>query len=273
MDVFFADDSTQKGAREGMGQVIGLGGVFVSDAALRPLAAAIDGIARRFGIPDGEELKWSPRKGTWIYENLHDDRRRHCYAQVLQAAANLNVRAVVICWDTGQTWLKGKEAFRRCVTFLFERIAMHLTAENSTAILIADRPGGGKQQEDEFLGDFLRHVEQGTQYVVPHRVLLNVLTTPSHLMRHLQVADLVTGIATSMVCGSYAFAQPLFPHVRSLLIKNNMNHVGGTGLKIFPRQLINLYHWVLEEDFYFTGGGARAYPLPQRHLIYGPGER
>jgi hypothetical protein len=272
MDVFFADDSTQKGARAGMGSVIGLGGIFVAEEALRPLTAAIDAVAKRFDIPDGEELKWSPRKGTWIYANLHDERRRDCYAQALQAASALNVRAIVICWDTGRTWLDGRAAFTRCVKFLFERISMHLTTTNGHTILIADRPGGGKEQEEDFLSDFVEHVQQGTQYVVPDRVLLNVLTTPSHLLRHLQLADLVTGITTSMVCGSYSYAAPLFPHVQPMLVENQMEHVGGAGLKIFPREMVNLYHWVLKEKFYYTGGGAMGYPLPQAKIPYSTDE-
>jgi hypothetical protein len=47
-----------------------------------------------------------------------------------------------------------------------------------------------------------------------------------------------------------------------------MEYIGGAGLKIFPRELINLYHCVLNERFYHTGGGARSYPLPQSHLPY-----
>jgi len=272
MQVFFADDSTQKGARAGMGSVIGLGGIFVAHNCLRPLAAAVDAIATEVGIPKVEEVKWSPKKGTWIHENLHGDARRDCYARMLQAAAGHNVRAIVTCWDTGHTWLKGEDAFTRCVKYLFERITMHLEAVDDHAILIADRPGGGKKQEEEFLSDFIAHVEAGTEYVVPDRVLLNVLTTPSHLLRHLQIADLVTGIVTSMVCGSYDYAQPLFPHIKTLLAKNNNECAGGTGLKIFPRDLVNLYYWVLNENLYHTGGGAMAYRLPQPHLPYAKNE-
>jgi hypothetical protein len=61
MEVFFADDSTQRECRrEGMGPVVGVGGILVEESALQPLAAALDEIAVRFGVPKGEELKWSP---------------------------------------------------------------------------------------------------------------------------------------------------------------------------------------------------------------------
>lgn len=274
MEVFFADDSTQKGARQGMGKVIGLGGVLVGEGALRALSADVDRVAGEFGIPTGEELKWSPHKGSWIYENLHGGDRTACYTQVLQAALAHNVRAIVICWDTGRTWLQGKDAFKRCVTFLFERMTMDLEERDSHAILIADRPGGGKDQEEEFLSDFVTHVQEGTEYVDADRVLLNVLTTSSHLLRHLQVADLVTGITTSMVCGSYDYAAALFPYVQPLLIKHRTTGaVGGTGVKLFPRELINIYRWVLSEKFYHTGGGATSYRLPDPTCPYSANER
>lgn len=268
MDIFFADDSTQKAAREGMGPVVAVGGVFVTELALRPLSSAIDLIATEYGVPPGEELKWSPKKGTWIHEKLHGDARQECYAKVLKAAAEHEVRGIVICWDTGRTTLKGADAFAKCIGYLFERMTVHLTKRDASAIMIADRPGGGKDQEDEFLSDFLAHVQNGTQYVVPDRILLNVLTTPSHLVRHLQLADLVTGITTAMVCGQEKYAGSLFDLVRPLLITNKMKCAGATGLKVFPDSLINLYHWVLKEDFLHKGGGAMSYKLPQADLLY-----
>src|ERR1700733_7134272 len=63
------------------------------------------------------------------------------------------------------------------------------------------------------------------EQVDPDRVLLTVLPTPSHLVRHLQLADLVTGIGTAMVCGAYEYAGPLFPRVKPLLIRNKMEHI------------------------------------------------
>jgi hypothetical protein len=262
VDIFFADDSTQKGAREGMGSVVGLGGVLVEEGALRPLSAAIDEVSAKFAVPAGEELKWSPKKDGWIYKNLHGEDRQSCYRQVLEAAARFNVRAIVICWDTGRTRLKGADAFEQCVTYLFERLTMHLAKRKTTALIIADRPGGGKAQEDQFLHNFVERVQQGTEYVVPDHVLLNVLTTPSHLVRQLQLADLVTGITTAMVCGQEQYAGPLMPFVVPLLIKNHANGIAAAGLKVFPNALVNLYHWVLKEDLLHKGGGAVSYRLP-----------
>lgn len=268
MEVFFADDSTQKSVRKGMGTVVALGGVFVNEAQLRPLTACIDIIAKAAGIPHGEEMKWSPRKGTWIHEKLHGDARIDCYRKVLEAAAEHEARAIVICWDTGRTTLKGAKAFDKCVDYLFERMAVHLEKRNAHAILIADRPGGGKDQEEQFLADFVQRVQSGTAHVSPDRVLLNVLTTPSNLVRHLQLADLVTGITTAMVCGLDRFAAPLFPIVQKLLIRNHLNGVSGTGLKLFPDQLLNLYLHVLGEETFWRVGRGVGVGLPYAKFPY-----
>jgi len=268
MEIFFADDSTQRGAREGMGSVVSVDGVLVDETALRPLTAALDQLATEYKFPPGEEFKWSPRKGSWIYSNLHGEVRQECYSRALGTAADHGARAIVICWDTGRTTLKEQDAFNKCVGFLFERLTVHLTKRETSAIVVADRPGGGRDQETTFLHDFLEHVQTGTDYVVPDRVLMNVLTTASHLVRQLQLADLVTGISTAMVCGRLEYAAPLFPAVNRLLIRNNMGACAGTGLKLFPDTLVNLYHWILKEQVLYRGGGATGYRLPQSGHFY-----
>ena len=271
MEVFFADDSTQKSVRKGMGTVVAIGGVFVDESHLRPLTVRLDEIAKAAGIPDGEEMKWSPRKGTWIHEKLHGDERTDCYRRVLEAAIEHEVRAIVVCWDTGRTTLKGAKAFDKCIDYLFERMTVHLEKRNANAILVADRPGGGKEQEEQFLSDFVQRGQSGTAHVSPDRVLLNVLTTPSNLLRHLQLAVLVTGITTAMVCGLDKFAGPLFPLVQKLLIKNHLNGIAGTGLKLFPDELLNIYHHVLGEDTFWRVGAGAGVGIPCARFPYANG--
>lgn len=269
MEIFFADDSIQRACkRESLGALIGVGGILVEESEIRPLADALDGIAESFGLPRGEEFKWSPQRGSWIRDNLRDHRGK-CYGLVLEAAHTHRVKAIVICNDTSRTADNKDQAYQRCLDYLFERLSMNLEDRNAHAIMVADRPGGGKVQEDEFLSYFLRRVREGTSYVLPNRLLLNVLTTPSEMIRHLQLADLVTGVTTAMVAGFDTYARPLFPLVRRLFITNRPGGIAGTGLKIAPDStrgdsLVNLYHWVLQEDFLHKGGGAVAYKLPAR---------
>ncbi len=268
MEIFFADDSTQKSRRENMETVIGVGGVLVHETAIRPLTRAMDEIAEKFGVPAGEEFKWSPHKSSWIYQTLHGDARRECYDRLLTAAIEHEAKAVVVCWDTGYGQKTKAEAFETCMQYLFERISVNLAKRNSSAIIVADKPGGGKEQEGEFLTAFLDRVQRGTDYVVPDHVLLNILTTPSHLVRQLQLADLVTGITTAMVCAMDQWAGPLFPLVQRMLMTNNSNGIAGTGLKVAPNGLENLYHWVLNEKLLHKSGGAISYRLPTPNLMF-----
>lgn len=144
---------------------------------------------------------------------------------------------------------------------------MNLENRDSRALFVADRPGGGKTQEDKFLSYFLKTVQEGAPYVLPSRLMLNVLTTPSNMVRHLQLADIITGVVTAMVAGNDVYAGTLFPYIKPLFITNRPGGIAGTGLKIVPDStrgdsLVNLYHWVLGENFLHKGGGAQAYRLP-----------
>ncbi len=272
MEVFFADDSKQKGIRDGMGKIVSVGGIFLEETRLRALTDAVNEIATAFGIPEEEEIKWSPKKGSWIYKNLKGDDRQDCYTQILKATASLDARAIVIAWDTGRTTLKDEKALEKCLHYLFERIEVHLGKRSSCGLIVADRPGGGKKQEDEMLGGFLEKVQKGTEFVVPKNVLLNILTTPSHLVRHLQVADLVTGVTTAMVAGQYKYAKPVFNSIRGMFIENHCNTSGGTGLKAFPDALINLYHWVLGETVFWKVGKNAGITLPYTSFPYAENE-
>jgi hypothetical protein len=148
-----------------MGPVVSVGGVLIEEAQLRPLSAAMDAIARKFGVPENEEFKWSPKKGSWIYDYLHEGSREDCYREILEAAAAHNAKAAVVCWNTARTAEKDQAAFERCVDYLFERISMNLEDRGSSAIIVADKPGGGKDQEAEFLTNFVEPGEKQNEVV------------------------------------------------------------------------------------------------------------
>lgn len=268
MEIFFADDTTQKSARDGMGKIIGLGGIFIAPQNIRPLNDKINQIVKDFKIPDEEEIKWSPDKKSWIYNNLHGDDRTKCYGKILESCKELDVKCLVIAWDTGRTTLQGDDAFEKCVDFLFERISVQWGKRDKLGFVVADKPGGGKKQEEEFLVNFLERFKEGTKYSIPDHFALNVLTTHSHLVRQLQIADLVSGITISMVCGYKKYAKPLFPYIKDMLITNHLGYVGGTGLKLFPDELMNLYYWVLDEDCISKVSTMSGYSLPRKNFPY-----
>lgn len=268
MEFFFADDTTQNSSRKGMGKILGFGGVFVPEVVLGSLEQKINEICEAYGMPKGEEIKWSPKRKSWIYKNLHGEERVKCYSEILNATADSGCRALVVAWDSGRTTLKGEKAFKKVVDFTFERIAMHLAKQGTLGVIVADRPGGSHKEDEQFLSEFLERVNQGTDYVVPEHVPINILTTPSHLQRHLQVADLVTAITCAMVSGQSTYAKPYFPIIQKMLISNNHGYIGGTGLKLFPDSLINLYYWVLGETHFVKVSMNAGFPLPDPKSPY-----
>lgn len=268
MDIFFADDSVQKGHRSGMNQLVAMGGLCLREDAIRPLKDAVDALCDQAGVPSGTELKWSPGRNNWLRDNLQADERSRLFSGAVRAAGDLGGRVVVVVWDTGRPTLKNAAALRKVLDYLLERVTIHLGFQSRLGLVICDRPGGGHRTEDRLLADVLTTIEGGTEYVKSTQLVLNMVATPSHLSRQLQVADLVTGSTTAMVAGETRFASPIFAEVRKLMLKNSLGYIGGTSLKLFPDNLTNLYHYVLGEDVYVRPLARSGIPLPWKHLPY-----
>ncbi len=92
-----------------MSPVVSVGG--------RPLSAAMDAVAMKLGVPENEELKWSPKRGSWIYDYLHEGSQEDCYREILEAAAAHNAKAAVVCWDSARTAEKDQALFERRVEY------------------------------------------------------------------------------------------------------------------------------------------------------------
>lgn len=268
MDIFFLDDSVQNGKRGGMGQLVAVGGILFKEEILQPIQDQVNAICSEFKMPIGCELKWSPSADNWIYKNLVGDDRLACFQRVLSAASELGARAIVVVFDTGRTSVKGVKALRKALDYVFERTTMHLERENRLGLMVADRPGGGKKQEDYLLESVLTTIQSGTDFVPPKQIPINIVTTSSRFVRHLQLADLIVGITTAMVGGKTKFAEPLFPLIKSTFVKNSFGYVGGTGLKLYPNELLNLYYWVLGEGTFSRVGMNTGWTLPWRDWPY-----
>ncbi len=238
-----------------MGRLVAAGGVMLDESALRPLARAVDELCRAKGVPDGTELKWSPPRDNWLLSNLHGEDRATLFAECLQALGRFGGRAVVVVWDTGRTTLQGEEAFRKAVEWALEAV-------------IIDRPGGNVRDEDQLLADAVERIEQGTPYVaLSEHIAVNLLTTPSHLSRHVQLADLVAGSTTGMVAGN-RHAPAVFQHVKPLLVQAHTGARAGAGLKLFPGALTNLYLHHLGEDQYWSDARQEWISLPSTDYPY-----
>lgn len=268
MQFFFADDSAQQGARSGMGKIVAFGGVLIAADQLRPLSDKIDAIAEKFGIPNKEEIKWSPKKGSWIHGNLQGDNRASCYKEILSAALDSDCKAVVAACDFKMRNLKPEWGFERCVTYALERISTHLSKASDQAVIIADRPSGGHKEADQFLAAFLEHLSSNRNHMLEETFSMNMLTAQSHMSRHLQIADLVVAISTAMVAGQTKWAAEYFEIVKAMMLRNVLGYAGGTGLKVYPDQLVNLYHWVLGENAFVKAANGMGWPLPSENILY-----
>lgn len=268
MKFFFADDSTHKGAREHMGKLLAFGGFLLDGSRLKALSTQTEEILKKYGVPDNEEVKWSPRKGSWIYENLTGDARVACYSQILEATAAAEARVVVTVCDPAMREIKPAWGFERCVTYALERISTHLTKCDEEAVIICDRPSGGPKQSDQFLIDFVEHLASDFNHMMANSFAMNMLTAHSHMVRHLQIADLVVSITTAMASGNTKWAEQYFDIIRRMMLTNSLGYVGGTGFKVYPDQLINLYHWVVHEDAFTKTGKMEGILLPDGKFLY-----
>ena len=77
MQIFFIDDSEQEYLRV-LDPFIGLGGIVIDESKISDCCADLADIRKRHSIPPDEEIKWSPRRNSWIYNNLVGDDRKTC---------------------------------------------------------------------------------------------------------------------------------------------------------------------------------------------------
>lgn len=253
MDVIYVDDSVQPDPlRRGMGELVGIGGVMVPEEAIAPYAAELTDIRKRLGIPDGEEIKWKPNRGTFLASaggELVGKLRR----EMLEAAAALGIKSAVVVWDRGRVPWEKPEVAREILGYLYERIRWHLSSHERLGIIVADEPGGGPKDEKKWLAETLGLTTNGTRYATPDRVVMPIVTAPSHHVPHLQLADLVTAATTAAIAGRPKGIR-LAPQLKVVARTNSHGMVGGAGVVVWPPDLNDLYYWVFGDEIYVKGG-------------------
>lgn len=253
MDVIYVDDSVQPDPpRHGMGELVGIGGVMVPEESIAAYATALTTIRTRLGIPEGEEIKWKSSKGTFLSGaggELVGQLRR----EMLEAAAALGIKSAVVIWDRGRVpWERGRVE-REILNYLYERIKWHLDDHDRIGMIVADEPGGGPKAEKKWLAETLGLTTNGTRYAPPDRVVMPIVTAPSHHVPHLQLADLVTAATTAAIAGRPS-AQALAPQLKNIAHTNSKGMIGGAGVVLWPPDLIDLYYWVFGDEFYVKNG-------------------
>lgn len=253
-----------------MGKLVAFGGFHMPDSDLDVLLREVELITEGFVGPD-DEVKWSPPEGNPL-RNLKEGERKGLYCRLLECAQRWGGRAIVVVIDTGRTSVQGPDALRLAVKYTFERLNTDLAKREEYGIVIPDQPSGGPRDAAAFLEDFVTLVRDGTEFSPGDKILLNALPSPSRFLRPLQIADLVTSVTTAMVGGSYRYARPIFEAIQPMLITNALDYAGGTGLKLFPDSLTNLYHWVLGENAFTKAASGLGQRLPIDGYPYADGE-
>lgn len=241
--VAFLDDSEQENPpRRGLGPLRAMAAAIFPADQLAPFAAALTALRTELGIPDGEELKWKPPKGSFL-AGAGGDLVGRLRRGMLAAAHDHRVRTVTVIIDHGAAYKSQtrEQVGATALAWLFERVSMHLADHGALGIMIADKPSGGSREEKRWLAEALELTNDGTQYVDPGKVVLPIVTADSRHVPHLQLADLIAAATTGAIAG-HPHALELGPQLAELMHRNSLDHVNGTGLKLFPERHNLLYH-------------------------------
>ena len=268
MHLVFLDDSAQTGRRRGMGKLLSIGAVMFPEASVAAYAEEIEKIRDDLAVPRATEMKWSPPPGHWLRTGGGSVVRAELYRRSLELAADLEVRTVVVVWDTGRRPLTTSLSHVRLLEFLYERVSVALEKAGELGILIADRPGGGVRDEETWLAQTVDLTDLGTIYGKPDRIILPIVTAPSHHLPQLQLADLVTSATTAMVANENQFARPLVPALMKIVHRNYRGSAAGTGIKLYPDDLLNLHHWAFGETTYEKVAMNTGWTLPSPRWEY-----
>ncbi|MFJ2534945.1 DUF3800 domain-containing protein [Microbacterium maritypicum] len=262
MHIAYVDDSAQSGRRERQGKLIGLGAAVLAEEHVKAFADDFYSCYDEFGVPHEVELKWSPNsRADWFRQNDKVDVLQPLREAVLDAAIAHEARAFAAIWDEGaQKTMWGKPAGHWVITFLFERIAMYLEGEKNRGLIVFDKPGGNHKDEDAWISDTRALTDFGTDYVKADSIVAAVLTAPSHHHPQLQLADLIAGATVGAMAGT-KFALPLVPRLKEMFHRGGWHGaIGGSGVKLYPDAICNLYHWVLGDDELTRGNSGRHLP-------------
>ena len=266
--IFFADDSRQQNpTRPGMKSLVAAGALCIPSERVRDVGLSLEGLCSETGLPSGEEFKWSPGRELWMHDNLTGERRNaffQCVSEILEE--NLVTSAVII-EDISYRKATAAATNEMDVTaLLIERIESQCIRRGVDGLIIADRPSGGRGDEDKFLSSCLETLQSGTDYVKPRHIIHNVVSTPSKLSRLVQAADFITSCTLAFVSGESIYSPVIFPYIKPLFDCES-GRIGGVGLKLHPDfKFVNLYHWLVDDDYYKRGSSG--YPLPNRNCPY-----
>lgn len=268
MRLVFIDDSQQREPpRRGLGHLMAMGAVIFPEEEVAPYADTLAAIRVDLGIPSREEIKWKAPKGSFL-AGAGGDVAGTLRARMLEAAIDHKVKSIVVVIDHSASYTQRNQAEvgREILKWLFERVSMLLDDYDDIGIMIADKPGGGSAEEGRWLADTLCITGDGTEYVEPGKIVLPIVTAPSHHVPHLQLADLVVASTTAAIAGRKS-GLDLAPKLVKLMHRHSLGDVNGAGLVIFPPKY-NLYYQAFGETGCSKPGRNTGFVLPVKGHPY-----
>ena len=251
-----------------MGSLIGVGGLIVDADKLAAIEKSLDEICTDdFLFPEQEVFKWSPARSDWYRTNVVGERRKEFIEKIFETLAFNCAKAVVaICDETKKKANVGSSSHEMDVLLLsLERF--HTSLNNETGMVFVAKPSGGTKDENKFLAECIEHKTVGTDFVKFNKIAHNLVSIPTAHSRVLQAADLIVSVSTAMASGNTGYAGEIFPKLKPLFLQDWRGLIGGTGFKLHSSYSYkNLYHWVLEEDFW--ADGSSGFPFPDASRPY-----
>lgn len=266
---FYIDDSKIRSKahnRENIGDLVAVGGVVVPSVEIKSLEDDIQAICSKdnYQVPDGENIKWSPDKRSWLRENVSREIRLELYNELLSCAAKHDAKVIVAINDLGCKMANSLASDHEVDATLLalERYDNWLGREHGMVFI--SKPSGGATNESKFVAECIQHKIQGTNYVKFKSIASNPIVIPASQSRLLQIADLVVSITNAKVAGGDKFADPLFPLIAGMMPETSKGVKGGLGLKIHPSfKYCNLYHWILGDEYFVKGNTGSSLPIKE----------
>jgi hypothetical protein len=262
LDVIFADDSKQDNpSRTGMGPLVAIGSIYVPGDKVKLLEDNLEGICTKYGFPPGREgeFKWSPGKELWMHDELTGQERQNFFLEAIGQLQESESSITIVVSDRNSGLAnpeKAEDSFEDVTFMLLERIDRQLLERGNTGIVVTDTPPGNRSDENKFLQKCLETITSGTRFVKPERIAVNVLSSPSRLIRCLQMADVVTSASLAFISGENTYSPKIFSAIKPLL-NNKSGIIGGIGVKIHPDfRYTNLYHWLLGDSYHYKDGSS-----------------
>lgn len=245
-----------------MRPLVGIGGFMIAAERLGSLERALDRACEGAGFPEKDptqpvhhEFKWSPTRSHWMRDGLVGGARTSFFRQVVWALAEHEVETLVVARETTcRPMNPNTEPDVDVIMTFVERVEMRLQAHSSDGVVIVDQSAEGGAAEGRYLFQRLSMLAEGTAFIMPTRLAINFISTPSHLIRCLQAADLVASASVARIAGS-PWMREVFDDVKELLPRRD-GLAGGVGLKLHPSlRLRNLYHWLTGDARYVESSG------------------